>query len=117
MNRIARVAFAALLAATLALGACGKDKKGDKDKAQAKASTSETSGGGGGAAAPAKPSKETCEKVANHQIELEKDPDMKSAMKMSTQGLIDGCMELTQAQADCMLAASEGSKIADCLLK
>ncbi len=106
---------ALLLATTLAFtGGCKK-----KDEVSAK-------GGDGKAAAPtppaedpkAKASKEDCTKVAQKQLDLETDPQMKSTMQSSMAMMVDACTgAMTAAQAKCAAAAADKNAFADCALK
>jgi hypothetical protein len=121
-----RTILVMLCAGALALGAC---KKKDADKAPAKTEEPKAPDknitpvkpadpvGSGAAPAPAKPTKDDCEKVAQHQIDIETDASMKSAMQASKPGLIDSCLSLNKAQADCMLTAKDGPGFADCITK
>jgi hypothetical protein len=97
-----------ILFAFLLLTACN-DKKDDQKPADKPV-----------AAAPeapaAKASKEECEKVVANQLALEKDPSMKSAMEMSKDGLMSGCLDMTSSQATCAAAATSNDAFATCLL-
>jgi hypothetical protein len=126
MRNVSKLVLSGLFALLMGVGAC--DKKADDGAkgessmaAEAKPEAKPANGGGGGggaaAATAAKPTKEDCEKLAQHQIDIETDAQMKSALKASMQGLIDQCMQLNKAQLDCMMGAKDGPGFADCMMK
>jgi hypothetical protein len=97
-----------ILFAFLLMAACS-DKKDDKGKAEKPAAAEP-------AAPAAKASKAECEKVVANQLALEKDPSMKSAMEMSKDGLMSGCLDMTSTQAQCAAAATSNDAFATCIL-
>jgi hypothetical protein len=112
MRNASKLILAALMA--FVVSAC--DKKGDDSKPPAKEEPKLVAPESAPAPASAKANKETCEKVAQHQIDIETDAQMKSALKSSLQGLIDQCMQSNQKAAECMLTAKDGPAFADCVL-
>jgi hypothetical protein len=108
LNRIVFVA-------ALVVVGCGKKSDSDEKKAD-KGEKSEK--GEKAEAPPAKSTKEDCTKLANHQIEIEKDASMKSAMKASFDGLVSTCLDsTTTAQVACMMKATDGPGFADCAMR
>ena len=124
MSTMTRIGVAVALASALAFG--GGCKKKDDAKTDTKEQKKDDKAKGGGEMkapdkapppAAAKPTKEDCEKVVQHQLDLEKDESMKNAMKASHDGMIDGCMAANKAQVDCMMTAADGPAFADCIIK
>jgi hypothetical protein len=111
MRNVSKLVLSVLFGLVMSVSACDKKSDGGgaqpESKPEPKLVPAET----------AKASKETCEKVAQHQIDIETDAQMKSALKQSMQGLIDQCMQTNQAQAACMLSAKDGPGFADCVMK
>jgi hypothetical protein len=126
MLKIVRLCgLVAFLSLGVAAVGCGKKddaapaKKDDKKKDEAKKEEpkAEEPKKEEPKAEAAKPSKEDCEKLAQHQVDIETDESMKNAMKASIPGLIDSCMTATKAQVDCMMVAKDGPGFADCLMQ
>jgi hypothetical protein len=99
-----------ILAVMIVVG-CGS-KKAPEEKKQESADKAKP------ATPAAKASKEDCTKMAQRQIELETDPQMKATLQSSQDMMIKTCSEsMTAAQAQCAAAAADRNAFADCALK